>query len=80
MNEEEIILFTEIMIDRLNVKNEEYGGKTWKIATPHHLINHLRKQVDKLEKCVMEKNKKISEKSADVANFAMMIADVCGGL
>jgi hypothetical protein len=76
---DELSKFTSIMYFRLVEKHKKYHRKTWKTAEPLDLLSYLRKQVDKLEETINE-NENISEKSADVANIAMMIADVCGVL
>ena len=69
---------------RLVEKDKKYKGKSWKEARVSHLLECLQKQVDKLDKNGLKRKvigrHQIAKRAADVANFAMMIADVCGGL
>ena len=85
----EVKRFAEAMIEKLNEpKNLEKGG--WKNCKLEYLLNRLRQEVEELE---AELNRpigcypnsfvhanEIKKEAADVANFAMMIADGVGAL
>ena len=54
---------------------EENGCKLgWERCTDKWLLKRLRQEVEELEQAV-KKGKNVVEEAADVANFAMMIAD-----
>lgn len=57
--------------------NAHKGG--WKDCDPDWLLKRLRQEVDELEEAV-QKGQGVLGEAADVANFAMFIADVCGEL
>lgn len=84
----EVKFFAEIMEEQLQ-KNEHKGG--WKDCGYYFLEKELRKNLNKLEDITgttysnlieIQKAYKdnILRRAANVANFAMMIADVCGAL
>lgn len=52
---------------------------TWKDCDLEWLLMRLRQEVDELEEAV-RKGKGVLGEAADVGNFAMFIADVCGEL
>lgn len=54
--------------------NTHKGG--WQNDTPEALIVRLREEVDELEELIREGRPGVYGEAADVANFAMMIADV----
>lgn len=54
----------------------------WSNYSAKWLLNRLRQEVRELAKAVEADSRpeRILSEAADVANFALMIADVCGGL
>jgi hypothetical protein len=54
-------------------KNDHKGG--WQKETMEYLFNRLKEEVDELEPALYDKYRKCIREAADVANFAMMIAD-----
>lgn len=83
---DEVVQFAQLM----EVKMRKHDPSTrWKKSKRTDLYLALKKELEKLEPLVkfpIEADKKtitpddIASQAADVANFAMMIADVCGGL
>jgi hypothetical protein len=78
--------FAEAMEARL-VANDHKGG--WEDCSIDYLIKRLRQETSELLKvagdrearCLtVEEAERVRDEAADVANFAMMIADVCDGL
>jgi len=72
----EVQAFALAMEERLKA-NDHKGG--WKNESPDWLIRRMRQEFSELEMAI-DYQKNIRHESADVANFAMMIADVCGAL
>lgn len=64
--------FVDEMEARLKA-NSYRGG--WSKDSPEHLINRLFFQVGQLEDSVRAGEKDVVRRAADVANFAMIIAD-----
>lgn len=90
----EVAKFALLMEAKL-AKHDEERGSSWKRDDPHSLLNRisdigpdvrgeLAELADAVEKWVVKQNssraKKVAMEAADVANFAMMVADVVGGL
>lgn len=75
----EIQKFAEIMDNKLNQRQKKYGGDTWREFTVEQLLTHLEDEVRELKEAVGG-NGDIASESADVANMAMFVLDVCGGL
>ena len=70
--------FSQIMVKRLK-ENEDKGG--WDDCDVSWLLVRLRDEARELHDAYLKSgDEKIIEEAADVANFCMMIADVCGGL
>ena len=84
--------FQRIMWDKLKA-NTHKGS--WHVNSPEYLLKRLREEVDELEKAILRpvrpadasgpfsidgNAEEVAKEAADVANFAMMIADVMGGL
>lgn len=81
--------FAEVMEAKLR-ENDHKGG--WEEDSPSDLFARLMEESNELERsfepvagCVPVVHdaalaSKVAREAADVANFAMMIADVCGGL
>lgn len=76
--------FADRMEERLIEKDRFYGGDSWHSAGIWKLYLHLARAVGKLAELVMslmigavtpKLRGRIDDKAADVANFAMMIAD-----
>jgi len=74
----EVRRFSEVMERRLR-ENDYKGG--WKDCDYSYLTRRLQEEIDELHIAIQCKSLDlIPEESADVANFAMMIADVYGNL
>ena len=80
----EVQAFAEAMERRLR-ENEHKGG--WKRERPAWLFKRLREEEFELWTAWADRRfsldvpvTRIVDEAADVANFALMIADVCGGL
>lgn len=77
----EVLRFAGLMERELAANDEKRGGNSWKGARPAALFVQLVGDVEKLHAAIVSGNPhKIAEQTADVANMAMMIADVTGGL
>lgn len=76
----EVQVFAAAMERKLR-ENDYKGG--WRHMAPKWLLKRLRQEVKELERRLAEKTakpKEIASEAADVANFAMMIADTAGEL
>jgi len=77
----EVVKFAGLM-ERVLEKNDFKGG--WKnTMSSGELLRRAGQELKELRAELREKvkdPKKIAMEAADVANFMMMIADVCGGL
>lgn len=85
-----LCLFTAKMMRKLEENDHKRG---WHRCDMSYLFACLRKEVDELEKAVREARisfdeegphstpdaMRIAHEAADVANFAFMIQDLCGG-
>jgi len=71
--------FQRIMWDKL-MANAHKGG--WESASPEELLGRLEDELEELKRAVRcaESPEAVARECADVANFAMMLADVVGGL
>lgn len=75
--------FAELM--ELKLRGNDYKGG-WEGCSTQYLWDRLNDEMDELDEalgefdCSKNKTKKIAMESADVANFAMMIADNFGKL
>jgi NTP pyrophosphatase (non-canonical NTP hydrolase) len=75
-----VIAFAQAMERKLRA-NDHKGG--WHHDSAHALSARLREEHEELHRVIEERTASASDvldEAADVANFAMMIADVCGGL
>lgn len=77
----EVAAFAQLMERELRV-NDHKGG--WQYEDPLCLLDRLREESREL-KCavggaITPDPDSVGSEAADVANFAMMIADVCGAL
>lgn len=83
----EVEAFADLMEAQLRA-NDHKGG--WKACDPHWLHDRLLEEAAELQDAGQWKTdggpsqggygRAVAREAADVANFAMMIADVCGGL
>lgn len=73
----EVLAFAQAMENQLRA-NDHKGG--WKGCDYAWLFGRLLEEVKELEREVTRDGEHILSEAADVANFAMMIADVCGAL
>lgn len=80
----EVRAFAEAMEAQLRANDHKPG---WKNDSAFSLLVRLQEEKDELLEAVScgrigspEWAKRVVKETADVANFAMMIADVCGGL
>ena len=74
----EVLEFATIMEKKLAEHDDRPG---WKHCTPEWLLDRLLEEVMELRWSVLGNGEDdIPREAADVANFAMMLADVCGGL
>lgn len=75
----EVAAFAQAMELKLR-ENEHKGG--WKNCDIFYLFSRLAEETAELKHAVIDRYPKTSvlDEAADVANFAMMIADVCGAL
>ena len=71
MMRNEVIEHAQLMEERLK-ENDHKGG--WLTCSFEYLIRRLREEVNELDTALYEEGDPIME-AADVANFAMMIAD-----
>lgn len=80
----EVGFFAQAMERRLREHDEERGTRGWARATPNALLDDLDDACRKLELACDERwetdPSEVRDRAADVANFAMMVADVAGGL
>lgn len=77
----EVLAFALVMEKKLRVGDLRYGGQSWKTATPQELLRFMRVEDLELRQALAtEGREEVTIEAADVANFAMMIADVAGEL
>lgn len=83
--EVKVAAFSKVMISKLH-ENDHKG--TWQDASVEWLLDRLRDEMDELKEALETRIKWgtrpniawVCREAADVANYAMMISDVCGGL
>lgn len=77
----EVRQFAKAMEECLRANDHKPG---WKQDEIRALLDRLREEVGELDVATIPEQGRtpgeIAKEAADVANFAMMIADVCGGL
>lgn len=78
----EVRAFALAMEERLRANDHKPG---WKSDRPLALLKRLFEEADELEGAVRDHEEErgghvVRAEAADVANFALMVADVCGGL
>ena len=77
----EVLAFAQLMEAKLRAHDADRGATGWKTATPWDLWRWLEREVGELR--LADRNgdlAAIGREAADVANFAMMLADVRGAL
>lgn len=73
-----VLTFAQVMETKLR-KSDSKGG--WKDCNAVYLVKRLKQELQELEEALaVGSSQEIAREAADVANFAMMIADNCGGL
>lgn len=76
----EVKVFAELMEAQLARHDDRPG---WKSESPDYLFSRFLQEVQELHDAMLHRfssRTEVVEKAANVANFAMMIADVCGAL
>ena len=80
----EVAAFAQAMEAQLRANDHKPG---WRGDSPEILMRRLYEEAGELRRCVVcrepwsaEEAARVLKEAADVANFAMMVADVCGGL
>lgn len=78
-----VAAFAQIMEEKLRKHDGDYGPEGWRAASLRRLQHLLQEELDELQRSLQNHDLlavDVARECADVANFAMMIADVCGGL
>lgn len=76
--DKKVLQFSGVMIEKLTKNNHKPG---WKYESLQALIGRMKDEVEELEKTVTDspsrgyRNRIILE-AADIANYAMMVADI----
>lgn len=73
-----VLAFASEMERKLSARDRVRGERGWIGCTPEWLYSRLAQEANELLDAIRSCNTMILEEAADVANFAMMIADVCG--
>lgn len=75
----EVMAFARLMEAKLRA-NDHKGG--WRYDSPGELFDRLREEVDELQDVLIGQADPavVGDEAADVANFALMLADVKGSL
>lgn len=79
----EVLAFAELMEEKLKANDSTYqeGAYSYRTCSIAALLQMLRDHTSKLElRLDASEGGKTARDAADIANFAMMIADVVGGL
>ena len=73
--------FLALMEKELHANAEKGGRKEWRSLSPAFVMLEIYYHAAKLQQAVKDDDLSgVKEYSADVANMAMMMADVCGAL
>lgn len=71
-----------VEMERILASHDDRPG--WEDESSDYLLERLKEEVDELEKALAQTNEgrpeKVFKEATDIANFAMMIADVIYGL
>ncbi len=78
----EVAAFAQLM--ERNLRADDHKGG-WDDMSNVELLSSIKDEYDELDRAarvvgIQDRKAKITHEAADVANFAMMIADNCGGL
>lgn len=73
----EVLAFARLMEQQLRAIDHKPG---WQNDTPKALMQRLDEEVQELDEALIHSREQIAKEAADVANFALMIADVSGCL
>lgn len=82
----EVVAFAQAMERKLRA-NDHKGG--WEDEDPEWLMDRLKEEVAELDRAITTRDggplsgramKRVIREASDVANFAMMLAQVCGGM
>ena len=92
-NTQPVRVFGLLMLDKLNANNHKAH---WRLASNTYLLKRIAEELEELRVAVvmlgqsnapgsnatltLQHMRDIGEEAADVANFALMIADNCGAL
>jgi hypothetical protein len=78
----EVLAFAQVMSAKIDGHNHDRGEHGWRTATPDLLLTWLDRYVASLREVIVNGclPETIGGKAANVANLAMMIADVVGAL
>ena len=81
-----MLAFAEAMEAKLRRHDNARGEHGWRDEHEDWLLDRLREETAELARAILTRvpddkwRRRVLHEAADVANFAMMIADVCGGL
>ena len=79
----QVAAFAQLMERKLRSHDSGRGKRGWKIASHRWLYNRLRQELNELAYAIAKPpvdQSRAAMECVDVANFAMMIADVLGQL
>jgi hypothetical protein len=81
----EVLAFARVMSAKIDGHNHDRGEHGWRTARTEQLVEWLRRYYNGLLNALAkpapgDPREVVLSKAANVANLAMMIADVCGGL
>lgn len=72
-----VLQFAEMMEQKLDANRHKGNREGWAKIPPRELLRLLRREVRELDEAI-NLGGDVAAEAADVANFAMMIADMCG--
>ena len=71
--------FMALMESELQANTAKGDRPAWLQMTPEQCLLEIYYHVSKLQKAVRDSDRaRVAENTADVANMAMMMADICG--
>jgi NTP pyrophosphatase (non-canonical NTP hydrolase) len=73
--------FSHIMEKKLSENRHKGDARGWRESTPGQLVQRIEDEVAELKEALMSKQfnpEAVAREAADVANFAMMVADCYG--
>lgn len=74
----EVLAFARVMSAKLDGHNHDRGEHGWRTATPEQLLAWLDRYLNRLRGYWKWSPADLLAQAANVANLAMMVADVCG--